>query len=745
MKIKTPKTTVYRKVGWGDSWTLDDSIQCLSVQFCASPRIDQANLTRWYGRGMEPGETHRAIRSRLAIDGHYVKVVVEPIWGEQLFDDDGNPILDDDGNPTYEDLTGGIPPWIGRIVETLDQQDGTQSDPLSGTPYAKGRQTWVARGMAGDLDDVVVLSSWVETAAGGAEEIGRAIPFNGGAGHGNDLLAGPRPNRSDVQYEQIYVFARDLSSCGLWSAAQIIDYLASAFGPVDNTGTQPIPWELDQEADSVFLDSVLPPLRSEGLSLKKLVDSILDRRRGMGWYLLIDETTTPATCKIVPYSFAATEIVQTNGARIPANPDQISIDSGDWIDMETMEVRTSQCTQFDQVCFRGCRIGVVLTVSCAYDILVKDWTTAQKTAYDQAASTATGYAALANYQKVEANAEARASQPVEKVYRYFKLSPTWNGKAAAPSGAPTQYAFCELNDAGTEMVWTEQFAFWTAGLRFSHNLPLLKGTDYSADDWPASVKFGQQGVDEYRPTIVAIRVEDRKNPVTGTVGPYYELADRLAAKHEIIEYANAGRDWSLSIRIREDSHGLELSVSKTGYQHFIAKTDFVPLAMDVDPHAPPPELDWQDILATVHVETDEHLEFRWPPDEDFLDFEMAPRRVLTVDIPHARLDYILPNTMVGTHLGQIEYCAGGILRNDRARLEILAKAAAAWYTHPRRTLHLKWKGISRLVDLGQMITTIGCADDRQTTLNSVVTGIEYDFIDNATTIETEHAELEFGF
>ena len=750
MHIKTPKTTVYRRAGWGDSWTKDDSIQCLDESFCASPRIGQARLTRWYGRGMDPGEDHRAIRSRLAIDGQYVKIVVEPLWGDLVVDEEGAPILDDGGNPTYEDLTGGIPPWIGRIIETLDQQDGTQADPLTGSPYPKGRQNWVARDLSGELDDVDVVSSWVETGTDTAEEIGRAIPFNGGAGLGHDLLAGPRPNRTISPIGGAYCFAQDLATAALWNAAQIIDYLASAFGPVDNSGTQPIPWELDPEADSAYLDSVLPPLRSEGLSLKKVIDSILDRRRGMGWYLRIDEDDEegepyfPTRCVIVPFSFAATEIVLTSGARIPANPDQVEIDAGDWTHVETVELRTSQCVTFDQVRFRGCRIGVVLTVSCNSDNLVKDWTTDQEAGYETAASTAAGYAALELYQKQLANDAFRASPAVERVYRWFKLDPAWDGKAAPNDGHAMQYAFCPLSDDGTEHRVDGDASLLGRGPPFLPLSAAAQGMDYSAGTWPASVTFGRQWADEYQPTIVVVRTEDQPSAAGGASGPQYEYADRLAAKADVIELGDAGRDWSLSTRIRQDAPGLELSVSKAGYQHKIAYTDFFPL--DVDAQRSPPEIDWQDILATIHLETDQHLEYRWPPDEDFAEFEMAPRRVLTVEVKDARLDYILPDTLVGVLHGQLQYCtAGGILRNDRARLEVLAKAAAAWYCQPRRTLHLKWKGISRLVDLGQMMTAIGCADDRQTTLNTVVTGIEYNFADNTTTVQTEHAELELVF
>jgi hypothetical protein len=119
-----------------------------------------------------------------------------------------------------------------------------------------------------------------------------------------------------------------------------------------------------------------------------------------------------------------------------------------------------------------------------------------------------------------------------------------------------------------------------------------------------------------------------------------------------------------------------------------------------------------------------------------------PWRIQYISVD-ARLDYVVPNTVVRLAAGIAELSTGGFVRDDRGRLTEIAQAAARWYQTERQTLFFAIRGVVETVQLGQLITSVG---GRYTLegINTPVTGIRYDLTRQTTELETSMAELDFA-
>jgi hypothetical protein len=714
IRRQAPPAMVYVRQTWSAAWIPAPYLECLWLEFTANPSIDEAQLRWRYGRGMRQGEHYRQKINRLDIAGWYVKIAI------------------DEAN-AFE--TNAIEPWYGRIVDVVDERHGVLI--RGGQEIPTGVQTFTCWGLEADLDLDPLTRSWVETADGREVEIGRALPFNVGSGSAWESADKRlRGNSSiSVSSKNCSLFANSLENGAEWRAYTIIEYLLACYGPSDQSNQVAIPCQLDPNSPTEHLEETRW-LDADGKTVKRVLDELLDRRRAAGWRLRVDETTSPATVYLNTWTFNDTEIILTGGTRIPANANQVALDFDRGLDVVRAEVRMTEASRYDQVLMRGGRIGAVFTVSTTGGRIDADWTTAQKNAFNAGASGAAGYAGWDDYRKQIKNKEARAKYALERVFSWFKLPTDWDGNGENGAGGSPQTALVPYNPDTGQMDWSGGLEWWVPGLRFERALPLREGIDYSGTRIVDGLTTAGDPRADRLATIVAMKMED-----DGSGTDRYQLVERLGDRAANVLANATARNWSCNIRVRDDAPGLILSVSG-GEQYQIASADFVPLA-DVDPDvATAGALNWRDnLLATVYVLSDSHLEVAYPDDLDlFLAGDRCRR--LTIDVPWARLDYVVPETVVAVQDGSlVRSTSGGILRNDWDKLDRMARLAAEWYCQDRRTITLQYRQLRRTVSVGQIITSIGSGASVQT-IRTCVTRVRYDLEQGMTTIQTQHAELD---
>lgn len=744
IRRKAPPVSVYTRASWSDPWTLREHLACLSVEFATNPTMPEAVLEWRYGKGSHPGETiaRRAI-APLDIVGHYVKIDIDP-------------------DVEYE--TNTIPVWYGRIIEDVCERhgygvrDGVGGGDLAGpTPIPAGVQQFICWGLESDLDITPVFESSVH---GVLWKIGRSLPFNLGTGRRGLDNSRATANQYPTEGVDDWEFTDDMDSADEWNATTIVEYLLNNFSPRehsgDNTGNL-IPWSLSGDREYWALSRIYPKIEVEGKTVRRLLDEICDRRRGLGWFVEVDETTDPATCNVVVFSHADQLVTMPDtGGLIPANSNQVSLDFDNAFDIEKFHTRKTEASRYDQVIVRGERIGVCFTITSDDGQIVSDWKIADQAAYEAAATGETGYADLEDGLKQARNDAFRMSWTgtdgarIERVFSWFAMEQYWNGH---PSG---DYDAESRNAMRTEWSsdWQEvkapvennpadgESCFWRPGVLFEKHLPLFKDEDYSGSRIEQEDIRQTGAKNEFMQPLVAIKLSDDAAPGATAGAERYALVTDLAAEANNEMAGDGGRNWSCHVAMREDIAGFILRVSGCAQQHKIAKNGFTPYGPLDDIL---PELDWSDgLVATVYTLTDNHLLGKYPSDDEVTadpDNVGKVIRRLLINAPGMRGDYVMPDTMVGVKNGQIVLSYGGAVRNDGPKVDAMARMAYEWYGRDRQPITLQYRSIRRAVDLGDLVTTIGQPGFTED-IRTAVTRIRYDLAGSSTTIQTQYAELD---
>ena len=196
--------------------------------------------------------------------------------------------------------------------------------------------------------------------------------------------------------------------------------------------------------------------------------------------------------------------------------------------------------------------------------------------------------------------------------------------------------------------------------------------------------------------------------------------------------------WSVQLIIRDDVPGIILQVVG-GQQHYIAQDlyDSNGTYEDIPSNEGVNHKDW---LATVYIPLQFHVYAQYPRDTVLQSGDM--KKVLTLQIADTWLDWLAPGTVVAVKSGELQQTNGGWLRDDRKRLEDIARLAYEWYSRPRQSLSIALKGIVSDMSVGQMITSIS-QDGVNQTVNTVVTSVQLNLQQGTTSVTTSFVELDF--
>lgn len=707
-----PAHRVYLRETWDSDWVERTHLHCDFVHFTCNPDMAKAQFTWLYGNLLRAGESEWDVVEKLDHLRSFVKVEIDNP------DDEDHPII-----------------WTGILEEDNGEQKGVLATPEDG--HGRGKQILVAYGLDIMLARHELRESISISTLGTEQTVQRPIEFNAKAQVESDDKT-ESPNRSpDPGIKGAFIFANDLTTAKYWTTVQAVEYLLAYHAPKDEVDDTIVKWQLDAAAFfGILPDFDKPRKPCEGRTLRQLLDEFIDRRRLLGYTVaLLPVDGGIDKIEVQTFTFAPSDLA-FDGNTIPANLSQKALIFDADTAVETAYLRQSTMEAIDQVVCTGQRAVACFTIDVDSDTLDRGWTSDQQESYEAGASGLAGYAALDDWDKEQRNKMARANEHVKRVYSYFGLpffpQPDWTGKNS--TGQPV---FEDPDNPGVALP------FYFPQLRFAHHLPLKTDHDYRGgniadEEVPDNTPPGQKW--EYRPSFVVI-------PLLNSSPKQYHVLNSLAINTEVPQPAletEDGYKWSASIRMQEDYPGFVLTVGGQP-QHVLGGSAFTPLAVD-DPGVA--KFDWADLVATVAMPIDKFAEGRWPADPAP---SQAVRRLVINLGDEYKLHYVAPNTMVAIDPDTRAKItsSGGFVRNDEPKLQALARLVYEWYRTPRQSIELSFTYVTAKLAIGDLITTIGQGDSLQT-INSVVTGVKYEFSFREgsapgiakTTISTQFAELD---
>lgn len=674
---------VYTKQLWADAWSLRPYLRAPEFTFACGPDMSSATLEYKYGNIMRHDAHDYAVFPPLDLSDRYVKIEV-------------------DGGPT----------WYGVVIGSGNDRGGEHV--VGADEVVRGTQTFACRGLEFLLHRVTLDTSIVSNtnAANFENTIDRAIGFNLGPGIASsvDKLANKHPAGGA---RGVPIFAETLNNANEWSAADVLEYLLAYHTPTDINGLDSLGWFASRARYLPILENHTPAMQVHGKTVFQVLNELIDRRRLMGWCVRVDPNNEHP--EIFVFTFNPNMIALEQGV-VPANFNPVNWDFDQDNQVQKFVLATDDATRFDRVIARGEPAGGCFTISVQNSLLEPDWSTAQQTAYRAGATGDAAYAGLDSWQRHDANQQARTKDSLKKVYRYFRVPPDFDGYV------------------GFNAVWPQTFPVrnfllsrkcWWPGLRFQDRLPLRTEHDYQAVNAVTNAMKTSSKWEYQRP--FAFFQES---------GRAYFL-DRMSRGEEVgTHIESSGRFWSASLRMQDDALGVIIDCGGNP-QHVIAKNTFTPIDAD-DETDYEAAIDYSYIYCTVFAEADGFVEERWPLNLLNVDYV----KELIINVPNARLDYLVPGTVIDIDdEGAAVTTVGGFVRDDTDYLKTVARTAFEWYSSPRKSIRVTIRDLSETRTRGELVLAIGGANNAEI-VNSVVTNCTYDMRAGTATYITQFAELD---
>jgi hypothetical protein len=673
---------VYTKQLWADAWSLRPYLRAPQCTFSCGPDMSSAVLEYKYGNRHMHDANGFAVFTPLDLSDRYVKIEI------------------DDG-----------PTWYGVVVDSDNDRGGEHE--VNGVEVVRGTQTFLCRGLEFLLQRKIIDTSIVASDAN-EYEIERAIGFNLGSGLpgssdkiGNMVRGGIKSS----------IFSSTLEGAEEWDAAEILNYLIAYHVPGDVAGIDSLGWFGSFFRYSGILQHYTPAMQVHGKTFFQVLNELIDRRRLMGWYVNVDPANEHP--EIVVFTFNRNP-VNLPANIIPANTNQVNWDFDQDNQVQQFVLATDDATRFDRVIARGEPLGGCFTVSVVNGNLEPDWSTALQTAYEAGATGDPGYAADDEPRnRHSANLQARSRDSLKKVFRYFRVPPTFSGMVGVVAVWPQYNPLLPGNGYNT-LAAAES---WYPGLRFQDRLPLRTEHDYTN---PAAIVNATKASSKWeyvRPFVFYMEPGERA---------YY--IDRPTRGKLDDEPESGGRFWAASLRMQDDAFGIIIDAPVA---HLLGKDSFT--AADVDDETDYyGVVDYSYLYATVFAEGDAFAEAHWPVNLLNVDYV----KELIINVPNARLDYLVPGTYIGVDdAGAAIATTGGFVRDDTEYLQNVARTAYEWYSDPRKSISVTIRDLAETRVRGELILAVGGANNAET-INSVVTNATYNMRAGTTTYVTQFAELD---
>lgn len=636
---------VYTRRRWDDEWEILPNLYPLEVTWSVAPTLPVATLELDYGRirqsyrhlddaGNEVhgfGDVFKTAATGLV--GSYIKIECHTLISENL------PI----------ELTRV---WHGIIEEAHDEQGAVDQQ----TGLTTGHVTLVAYGLEKLLADHQVLGATCQ----GLAKVDVPLDFN---------RAGPRGvegNRSPDPFLGSYLFATAPSTAKTWSSRNIVEYLLAHQSPQDEAGAGKLVWGVDVVDARYIPDEDTPLLKCESASVYSLLSQVIDRRRGIFWWVEVDDDIL-----VIRVNSINENDIIGNKITIPGNSRQIDLQY-DTDPLTNVAVNTSDLPRYHQVLCRGPRIRCVGTFSDQDGTLEPAWSTADETAYEAGGTPHPANTPVKR--KQIRNDGVRRAPKLAKVYRVFRVPEDWDGQVGDGLGGDLAPLFVDQFGATLDHCYM--------ALAFEQSMPIIEGVDYEG----TRIRAGVVALDtinerEMRPLCFLRRPSKTDEPYK------YQLAEGTATE---VERSNARENERIQCHLGVPQETLTLQLDVQGQpQHAIAYSDFTPLAED----RAVGRFDWREAVFTASIESQTHTEARWPNPAHASD-------AVRVKLIHAGdqyyQHYVAPSTVIGIDEdGYLVTSDGGWIPtlgdplNPLPYLEDLAQIAGVWYTEHHYVLRLE--------------------------------------------------------
>lgn len=676
---------------WSDPWIDWPALYPLEVTWSVSPTLPVAVLEYDYGLIRQ---SHRTVDDEgnetlgfqevskafaKTLPGWFVRITCPTLYSENL------PLE----SARY---------WYGVIEEVHDEQGGVEEvydEQGVATGRCYGRLTLVAYGLEKLLSDHQVLNSQCE----GFIEVGVPFDFN---------RAGPKGVEGNRAAGDA-VFGTTPSTAERWDSRQIVDYLLTHQVPKDQAGNQKLNWLLHADSLVYVSNDDAPLLKSDSATTYSLLSQLIDRRRGVMWWCVVDPENEE-WIYVKANSINAVD-VKGNKLTMPANSNQVNIEY-DADSLTNVVINSSDLPRYHQVIVQGPRIRCVGTFSNESGTLEAAWEDDDQTTYDAGGTPHPDNTPLKT--KQVRNDAVRRAPKLSKVYSLFRVPQDWNFEVG--NGDPL---FISAENEPQEQNYLE--------LSIDQTMPILEGQDYEG----TRIRAGQVALptlneQEMRPLCFFRR--PYKN-----VEPYkYQIAEGVVAGVENTDIKENERiQCFLSVpqgtmTIRLDTQGQP--------QHSIAFADFTPI---IGEDRAVGQVDWRQAVFTFSLTSQFHTEAKWPDPPATSD--VVRRKVIYAGDQYYQ-HYVAPNTVVGIDKdGYLVLSDGGWIptvsspEDPLPLLEDIAKIAASWYIVQHYVLTLESCRLKPNSDLalGALILQAGGGvkdhDGHKMTVNAPITQIKFSY------------------
>lgn len=715
-----------------NSWTEQPSLHVNRLSTVAGPDIDTAELEFDYGIYADQSKV-----SPLSLDRSYVRII--------LRDTDSEP-----DNPTVTQMKdNAFLVWYG-IIE-VDERDAGGTRTINDVVVPTGTQKFTAYGLLRELELTFVTESVVEKSGGGFQTINRGIPFNlqkgsqfPDRGNSTELTGGPAGTTPIFSFAP---FTDDDSN--RWDAQDALQYTLEYDAPKDINGIKVYEWQTFFQG--FLLDWFDITVERDSRSVKDIIDDLLDRRRLVGYYVQGIEDASGFHAELNVFSFNDKVIDLGRTQQIMANPRQFTLDFESSFDVEIALLSNNSAHRADVVNVRGAPITTTFSCFRQGGFLETAWSSADETTFVDGAKNTAGYADLSIEDKQKRNQIARSLESLKDVYEKFVIADDWDLVVPDDIEGEGSSYYVAVETVIAENIGTRiDFDFdasdannipaelWHKGKRFLRFLPIRED---DTDD-----------LSEYKDPLVVFRTDEGPPKV-------WEFGDKLNTKSAFAADDDV-RQFSARLIMLEKELGFRVEVGAAGAQQLIAFDDWALQTPETTKEEYDPlttegnGVSNQNMIVTVALEWDNRvIETAFPsnpPSQAELQSKQA--RELFIDVPDARLDFILPGTVtdIDDAGALVQSPNGKILRDDRFRLSKIAKVAAEWYGVKRQALQLRYRQLrpptngTDKIQIGDLITSIGAVYS-DPDVNSVVTSITYEFIGSpTTTLETSFAHLDLS-
>ena len=744
--------TVYRKTRWAGAWIEDTTLDVLQVNWNAAPQIPVATLRYRYGRCVERGATSETTRTKKALGGHYVKIVVSC--------GDGNRV------------------WHGFVDDAADEQTGTirrvvpqpAPDPPIVVFEPTGVQTFSCVGMLAALDRAPIDRTIIQTASGFQDDpllLGRVThspPMFNLAPNEKDPPADRSKNRAVIvstvktrsgseffvpdlgngaNLRQTYRHRFDraygnnnATDATEWRLRDTLEYLVAWHGPqmgkteqwrgpFNDRKAEFIPvWIFDHElldpndepnepTETQYAADIIPRIDCEGLTLKGALDRLLNTDTGHGYFAWVDESTTPNRVYIEPYSTLtdAASALTAGGASMDMPPAARKITVTTVTDSATaLTVQESGANRYSIIEIIGAPKITVCTLEVSTH-LTPAWDPALETALTTAL-TGLNANVLRDAQRMRDIREEGRFRPVGRHYRLVNAFP-WQ----ITHGGTTRDIF----EIPAGLVFGARYLPNPLRTRILDWLPLRQGIDYAGADEDAiqnehiNSRAPQRNAEVYARSFAtdATLTGKRTNWSTKAARPVLYDPNDPAYGIRIAELQN---DLTLGIAIEIDGAPQEALAAGGGR---------------VAPHIP--KIDPAASSITVATQSDEpanrtvEAPGRLGTNASNIDAE----RKKVFDLGGRFQDIrVLGGTIVGVNENDDTYRRVPEtidIRNDFWLPAMVGTLATQYYFVPRRVLRLQSRRITAALWPGQMVTTLNPATLHETPLNTTISEVSITF------------------